>query len=106
MVGLWQKVAGKAPQTGKTWIALSILAAVVVVGSLGLVPIELIAVTGAVLTVVIGALTPRSAVRALNWNILAVIAGSVGLGRSSWKAVSEPTSQAQSWLCRAGAPHW
>ena len=29
---------------------------------------------------VIGALTPRSAVRALNWNILAVIAGSVGLG--------------------------
>ena len=34
----------------------------------------------AVLTVVIGVLTPRSAVRALNWNILAVIAGSVGLG--------------------------
>ena len=80
MVGLWQKVTGKAPQTGKTWIALSILAAVVVVGSLGLVPIELIAVTGAVLTVVTGVLTPRSAVRALNWNILAIIAGSVGLG--------------------------
>ena len=80
MVGLWQKVAGKAPQTGKTWIALSILAAVILAGSLGLVPIELIAVTGATLMVITRVLTPRSAVRALNWNILAIIAGSVGLG--------------------------
>ena len=80
MVGLWQKVAGKAPQTGKTWIALSILAAVILAGSFGLVPIELIAVTGATLMVVTRVLTPRSAVRALNWNILAIIAGSVGLG--------------------------
>ena len=30
--------------------------------------------------VITGVLTPRSAVRALNWNILAIIAGSVGLG--------------------------
>ena len=30
LVGLWQKVAGKVPQTGKTWVALAILAAVVV----------------------------------------------------------------------------
>ena len=37
-IGLWQKVAGKAPQTGKTWVALSILVAVIVAGSLGLVP--------------------------------------------------------------------
>lgn len=80
LVGLWQKVAGKAPQTGKTWIALAILLAVVVAGSFGLAPIELIAVTGATLMVVTGVLTPRSAVRALNWNILAIIAGSVGLG--------------------------
>lgn len=80
LVGLWQKVAGKAPQTQKTWIALAILAAVIVVGSVGLAPIELAAVTGAALMVVAGVLTPRSAVRALNWNILAIIAGSVGLG--------------------------
>jgi di/tricarboxylate transporter len=80
MVGLWQKVAGKAPQTGKTWIALSILAAVVLAGSFALVPIELIAVTGAVLMVVTRVMTPRSAARALNWNILAIMAGSVGLG--------------------------
>lgn len=40
-------------------------------------PIELIALTGATLMVATGVLTPRSPVRALNRNILAVIAGSV-----------------------------
>lgn len=79
-IGLWQKVAGKAPQTGKTWVALAILVAVIVPGSLGLAAIELVAVTGAALMVVTRVLTPRSAVRALDWNILAIIAGSVGLG--------------------------
>jgi di/tricarboxylate transporter len=80
LVGLWQKVAGKAPQTSKTWIALAILLAVIAAASLNLAPIELIAVTGATLMVVTKVLTPRSAVRALNWNILAIIAGSIGLG--------------------------
>ncbi|CAN5201161.1 SLC13 family permease [soil metagenome] len=80
LVGLWQKAAGKAPQTGKTWIALSILLAVIGAASFNLAPIELIAVTGATLMVVSRVLTPRSAVRALNWNILAIIAGSIGLG--------------------------
>ena len=80
LVGLWQKVEGKAPQTGRTWVALSILVAVIVAGSLGMAAIELVAVTGATLMVVTGVLTPRSAVRALNWNVLAIIAGSVGLG--------------------------
>jgi di/tricarboxylate transporter len=80
LVGLWQKVAGKAPQTGKTWIALAILAAVITAGSFGLAPVELTAVAGATAMVLTGVLTPRSAARALNWNILAIIAGSVGLG--------------------------
>lgn len=80
LVGLWQKVAGKAPETRKTWIALGILLAVIIAGTVGMAPIELIASTGATLMVVTRVLTPRSAVRALNWNILAIIAGSVGLG--------------------------
>ncbi len=80
IVGLWQKVAGKAPQTGKTWIALAILVAVIVAGTFGIAPIELCAVAGATLMVVTKVLTPRSAARALNWNILAILAGSVGLG--------------------------
>lgn len=80
LLGLWQKVAGKAPQTNKTWIAVAILAGVIIAGSFGWAPIELAAVTGATAMVVTGVLTPRSAVRALNWEILAIIAGSVGLG--------------------------
>ena len=80
LVGLWQTVAGKAPKTAKTWIALAILLGVVISAALNVAPIELIAVTGATLMVLTGVLTPRSAVRALNWNILAIIAGSIGLG--------------------------
>jgi di/tricarboxylate transporter len=80
LVGLWQKVAGKAPETQKTWIALSILAAVIIGGTFNFAAIELCAVAGATLMVVTKVLTPRSAVRALNWQVLAIIAGSVGLG--------------------------
>jgi di/tricarboxylate transporter len=80
LVGVWQKVAGKAPQTGKTWTAVAILAAVITAGSFGLAPVELAAVAGATMMVLTKVLTPRSAARALNWNILAIIAGSVGLG--------------------------
>ncbi|MFT3660327.1 MAG: SLC13 family permease [Gordonia sp. (in: high G+C Gram-positive bacteria)] len=79
-VGLWQNVAGKAPQPGKTWAALGILLAVIVGASFGIAPVELVAGTGAVAMVMTGILTPRSAVRALDWNILAIIAGSIGLG--------------------------
>ncbi len=80
LIGLWQKVAGKAPQTKNTWIALAILAGVIVTASFGLAPIELIAATGATLMVLTKVLTPRSAARAISWNILIIIAGSVGLG--------------------------
>ncbi len=80
LVALWQKATDKAPQTGKTWIALAILVAVIVSGSFGLAPIEIAAVAGAAMMVLTGVLTPHSAVRALNWNILAIIAGSIGLG--------------------------
>jgi di/tricarboxylate transporter len=80
LVGLWQKVAGKAPQTGKTTAALAILLGVILASSFGLAPVELIATAGATLMVVTRVLTPRSAARALNWHILAVIAGSIGLG--------------------------
>ena len=80
LVGLHQKVVGKAPQTGKTWAAVTILAAVIAAGSFGIAPVELVAVAGATLMVLTRVITPRSAARALNWNILAIIAGSVGLG--------------------------
>jgi hypothetical protein len=85
---LWDQAAGRAPQPGKTWTALGILTAVVVAASFGLAPVELIAFAGAVLMVLTRVLTPRAAVRALDWNVLFILAGSVGLGaivvQSGW----------------------
>ena len=77
---LFQDVAGRVPQPGRTWPALVILVAVIICASFGLLPVELAAFSGAVLMVLTGVLTPRSAARALDWNVLFVLAGSVGLG--------------------------
>lgn len=79
-IALWQDAVGRPPQTGKTWVAVAILAAVIVSASLGLAPVELAAVGGALAMVLSRILTPRSAVRALDWNLLFILAGSVGLG--------------------------
>lgn len=79
-VALWQKAGSRAPQPGNTWKALVILAAVVLPASFGLAPIELTSVGGALAMVLTGVLTPSSAARALDWNVLAILAGSVGLG--------------------------
>ena len=79
-VALWQDAASRAPQPGNTWKALAILAAVVLPASFGLAPIEFLAVAGALAMVVTKVLTPRSAARALDWNVLFILAGSVGLG--------------------------
>jgi di/tricarboxylate transporter len=77
---LWQDAAGRAPQPRKTAIALAILVGVVVSASFGLVAVEVAAFTGALLMVLTGVLTPTAAVRALDWNVLFVLAGSIGLG--------------------------
>jgi di/tricarboxylate transporter len=79
-VALWQDAASRAPQPGNTWKALLILAGVVLTASFGLAPIEFTSVAGALLMVLTGVLTPRSAGRALDWNVLFILAGSVGLG--------------------------
>ena len=80
LVALWQDAASRAPQPGNTWKALLILAAVVLPASFGLAPIEFLAVAGALVMVLTKVLTPRSAARALDWNVLFILAGSVGLG--------------------------
>ena len=79
-VALWQDAASRAPQPKNTWKAVAILAAVVLTASFGLAPIEFTSVAGALLMVLTGVLTPRSAGRALDWNVLFILAGSVGLG--------------------------
>lgn len=79
-VALWQSVGSRVPQPGNTWKAVAILAAVVLPASFGLAPIELTSVGGALLMVLTGVLTSRSAAHALDWNVLGILAGSVGLG--------------------------
>ena len=76
---VWTDAAGRAPQPGKTRTALAIVVAVVGAASFGLAPVALVAFAGAVLMVLAGVLTPRSAARALDWNVLLILAGSVGL---------------------------
>jgi di/tricarboxylate transporter len=76
---VWTDAAGRAPQPRKTRTALAIVAAVVAAASFGLAPVALVAFAGAVLMVLSGVLTPRSAARALDWNVLFILAGSVGL---------------------------
>lgn len=79
-VALWQDAASRAPQPAKTNVALAILAGVILLASFGLVAVELAAFTGALLMVLARVITPTSAVRALDWNVLFILAGSVGLG--------------------------
>jgi di/tricarboxylate transporter len=79
-VGLWQAAAGHAPQPRKTLIALGVLVAVVAAAMASLAPVELAASGGAVVMVLTGVLTPRAAVRALDFRTLFLIAGSIGLG--------------------------
>jgi di/tricarboxylate transporter len=76
---VWADAAGRAPQPAKTATALGIVVAVIAAASFGLAPVALAAVAGAVLMVLAGVLTPRSAARALDWNVLFILAGSVGL---------------------------
>jgi TRAP-type C4-dicarboxylate transport system permease large subunit len=79
-VALWQTATSRAPQPSKTLVALGVLLAVIVVAFIGLVPLEVAASGGAVLMVLTGVITPRSAARALEPRVLGLLAGSIGLG--------------------------
>ena len=79
-VALWQPATGRAPQPSKTFVALGVLLCVIVSASFGLVPAEVASSGGAVLMVLTGVITPRSAVRALEPKVLGLLAGSIGLG--------------------------
>jgi monoamine oxidase len=79
-VALWQRATSRAPQPSKTFVALGVLLCVIVSASFGLVPAEVAASGGALVMVLTGVITPRSAVRALDPKVLGLLAGSIGLG--------------------------
>jgi di/tricarboxylate transporter len=78
-VALWQTATSRAPQPSKTFVALGVLLGVIIAASFGLVPAEVAASAGAVLMVLTGVITPRSAARALEPRVLGLLAGSIGL---------------------------
>jgi di/tricarboxylate transporter len=79
-VALGQTATSRAPLPSKTFVALGVLLCVIVAGSFGLVPAEVAAAGGAVLMVLTGVITPRSAARALEPKVLGLLAASIGLG--------------------------
>ncbi len=73
------------PQRQKILTASLIFVAVVLSASFGLLPIEVGSVVGAVLMVLTGCLTREAAYHALDWKIIALIAGSLSLGTAMEK---------------------
>ncbi|GIW71369.1 MAG: membrane protein [Planctomycetota bacterium] len=73
-------VAYSRPRAHRLWLSASILAAVVVVAAVGPWPLAIVALIGAVLTVLLGCLEPREAYRAVNLPLLLLIIGMLGIG--------------------------
>ncbi|NQU10142.1 SLC13 family permease [bacterium] len=64
----------------KKWLAFLILAGVLLGASLGHLPVANVALIGALLLVLTGCLEMNEAYEAINWNIIVLIAGMLGLG--------------------------
>lgn len=79
-VAMVADAGNRAPQVAKTAKGVTILGVVVVVLMLGIFPTEWVASAGALAMLLFRVITPRAAFRALNWNLLGVLAGAVGLG--------------------------
>lgn len=67
-------------ESGKTTQAVIILAAVVLTAALGIFPIVISAVSGAVLMILSGCLRTEEAYRAINWKVIMLLAGVLPLG--------------------------
>lgn len=60
--------------------AVGLLAAVIGVSALGLVPIAIAAIAGAMAMIATGTLSPRQAAGAIDWRVILLLAGSISLG--------------------------
>lgn len=61
-------------------LVIGVIASVVIVASLGLVPIEIAALCGAVFVCLTGCLKPQEAYGSIEWNLLFLIFGMLGMG--------------------------
>jgi di/tricarboxylate transporter len=69
-----------APRRHKGWIAIGIVAGVMLAITLGRFPVEIVAVVGALMLVLTRCLDMNEAYDAVNWNIIFLIIGMLGLG--------------------------
>jgi di/tricarboxylate transporter len=72
----------KAPRRSRVLLATGILAAVVLSAALELLPIASAALAGAVLAILTRCIDLREAYRSIEWNILFLIYGMLGIGRA------------------------
>ena len=75
-----QEIAAPDFRTGKTPIALGIVAAVVLLAALDFLPITITAMGGMVAMVLTGCLRPTEIYEAVDWNVIFMIAGIIPLG--------------------------
>lgn len=74
------------PRRHKGWLAILIVAAVMIAASFGDFPVAHVALAGALLLVITRCLDMDEAYSAVNWNIIMLIAGSLGLGLAMEKS--------------------
>ena len=69
----------------RAWLAVGILAGVVLAAGFGLLSITAAAIIGAVLAILTGCLDVRGAYKAIEWNVLFLIYGMLGIGMAMQK---------------------
>lgn len=67
-------------RTDKTYMALSIIAAVVGLAALNILPIVVSAIMGVIAMILTGCLTSEEAYKAVNWKVILLLAGVIPLG--------------------------
>jgi di/tricarboxylate transporter len=73
-------VAMPAVRRHKGWLAMAIVAGVMIGVSVGHIPVSTVALVGAILLVLTGCLDMNEAYSAINWNVIMLIIGTLGLG--------------------------
>ncbi|MDX6749613.1 SLC13 family permease [Geminicoccaceae bacterium 1502E] len=81
LVGLSEPV-GQPPRRDRGWLAIGAILMVIVLASIGFLPISTLALLGAGLVVAGGCLDPDEAYQSVNWPILMLIFGMLAVGRA------------------------
>ncbi|HUO86658.1 MAG TPA: SLC13 family permease, partial [Thermoanaerobaculia bacterium] len=101
------EAAAQAPRLEKAHAAAAIMLAVLAAAMLGLVPIAIAALSGAVLMVLVGCVSMEEAYRAIDWKVVFLIAGMLPLGSAIENAGAAQLG-AESLLAAVGdlGPRW